>query len=517
MSIRVLNMIGPLVAGSLLALPAPPSAAADQLAIPGDAALSLTGAGRVAAAGDVNGDGSADFLVSKGDQITEPTEGITYVVFGAPAPGKVRLEDLSDGGFAIYGASEGDEASYAAAAGDINGDGLDDVIVGAPGAEVLATGVEPADENYRANAGRAYVIFGKRTTEPVHLADFDNGVQGLQGYRIDGALGRDLAGSAVAGMGDVNGDGRDDVAVAAPFAGGVYVVFGKPTPDPVDLQPFDMGAQGPLGFKIRTVVPEVDDLLSVAGGGDVNGDGLSDVMVGVLRNIYVPGSAYLVFGKADPSSVDTRELEESEGFRMRSRTPHASTGYSVAGVGDMNGDGLSDVAVGAPSLPGNRRAHVYVVFGKMTGTTVQLERLGAGGFTIVAERRYASTGRSIHGGQDVNGDEVPDLVVGAPARRSRGASLAGSAFVVFGRASSRPVHLRAMATRDGYRIDGTHPGGQVGRSVALLGDLNGDGAGEVAVAAPKVGAGYKDGRYTKIENGKYTQPQKAYVLWGRRQ
>lgn len=256
--------------------------------------------------------------------------------------------------------------------------------------------------------------------------------------------------------------------------------------------------------------------MTVAGAGDVNGDGSADVVVGVLRNIYVPGSAYVVFGKADSSSVDTRDLEESEGFRLRSRTRHASTGYSVAGVGDMNGDGLSDVAVGAPSLPGNRRARVYVVFGRTTGTTVQLARLGTGGFTIVAERRYASTGRSIGGGQDVNGDDVPDLIVGAPFRRSRGVPSAGAAFVVFGRSSSRPVHLGAISTRGWYRIDGTHPGGLAGSSVALLGDVNGDGASEVALGAPRVGAGFENGRYTKIEDGKYTHPQKAYVLRGRR-
>ena len=207
MTTRILKVVGPLLAGSLFVLPAPSSAGAPRLAVPRDAAVSLTGAGRVAAAGDVNADGSPDFLVSKGDKVTEPTEGVTYVVFGAPAPGQIRLEDLGSGGFAIHGGSEEDEASYAAAAGDVNGDGLDDVIVGAPGAEVLATGVEPADGNYRANAGRAYVVFGKRTTEPVHLGDFDDGVQGSQGYRIDGAAGHDLAGRAVASLGDVNGDG----------------------------------------------------------------------------------------------------------------------------------------------------------------------------------------------------------------------------------------------------------------------------------------------------------------------
>ncbi|HEV2754775.1 MAG TPA: integrin alpha [Actinomycetota bacterium] len=225
----------------------------------------LRGATKVAPAGDVNGDGVPDVLASKGDYFTEPTEGVVYVVFGSASLGDVDLDELGDGGFVIRGASEEDEASYTASAGDVNGDGLGDVIVGAPGAEPAETGVgPPVDTHLRSEGGRVYVVFGKATTEAVDLAAYDTGTQGDTGFRIDGPSNGTAAGRAVDGAGDVNGDGLHDVVLAAPGGAVAYVVFGQTHGGAVDLATVGAEAEPARGFAIATPWPNGEDRMSVS-------------------------------------------------------------------------------------------------------------------------------------------------------------------------------------------------------------------------------------------------------------
>ncbi len=203
----------------------------DRNDVPIDGAHRYDNAGTsVSSAGDVNGDGAGDVIVGTSGNDGRVNLGRAYVVFG-PFFRKVDLRDLGDGGFLIKGAEPGDFTGFSVAgAGDVNGDGLDDVIVGAPW----------ADASSRTNAGTAYVVFGKaRDTSAVHLADI-----GSEGFRIEGSGVKSYAGSSVAGIGDVNRDGLADVALGAPLAGrhgrgysgSAYVVFGRVSTSPVDLQ-----------------------------------------------------------------------------------------------------------------------------------------------------------------------------------------------------------------------------------------------------------------------------------------
>src|SRR5215212_9471303 len=252
--------------------------------------------------GDVNGDGIGDFIIAAETAAVKAAgAGAAYVVFGRADQGTVDVKSLGAGGFRIDGAAAGDSltssfaAEGASAAGDVNGDGLADLIVGA----------SPADNN-GTDSGSAWVVFGKASPDPVDLAALGNG-----GFRIDGAAAGDELGKAVAGAGDVNGDSRADVVVGAfgtgaTDKGAAYVIFGK-----TDASTVSAAALGNAGYAIAGPANNAGVGDSVAGGRDINGDGASDVVVGASGS----SQAWVVFGKSSSSTVDLNALG-TQGFRM---------------------------------------------------------------------------------------------------------------------------------------------------------------------------------------------------------
>ena len=446
----------------------------------------------------MNGDGRADLVVGapRASNNGRAVSGSAYVVFGKASPTVVDLAALGEGGFRIDGATSGDQAGFSVAgAGDVNGDGRPDLLVGA-----LAAG-----NNGRAGSGSAYLVFGKASTTAVDLAALGEG-----GFRIDGAAAFHQAGFSVAGAGDVNGDGRPDLLVGAPGAGNngragsgsAYLVFGKASTTAVDL-----AALGEGGFRLDGAA--ADDLAarSVAGAGDVNGDGRPDLLVGAIRagnnGRAQSGSAYLVFGKASSTAVDLAALGAG-GFRIDGATVSDQAGESVAGAGDVNGDGRPDLLVGAPAAGNNGRAgsgSAYLVFGKASTTAVDLAALGAAGSRIDGAAANDSAGTAVAGAGDVNGDGRPDLLVGARSAGNNGRAGSGSAYLVFGKASTTAVDLAALGA-GGFRSDGATASDQAGRSVAAAGDVNGDGRPDLLVGA------YGAGNNGRAESGS------AYVVFG---
>ncbi|WP_245595858.1 integrin alpha [Gloeobacter kilaueensis] len=204
----------------------------------------------VSDAGDVNGDGLADVIVGAFTAAPngQSSAGRSYVVFGKHSHLPVALSVIESGsspdGFVINGSNEGDASGLSVSgAGDVNGDGLADVIVGA----------FTAAPNAKVNAGRSYVVFGKRKRQPVELSAIESG-SSPDGFVINGSNGQDLSGQSVSGAGDINGDGLADVIVGAPgaygnglqgAAGRSYVVFGKRSIQPVELANLETARPSP--------------------------------------------------------------------------------------------------------------------------------------------------------------------------------------------------------------------------------------------------------------------------------
>jgi FG-GAP repeat protein len=393
--------------------------------------------------------------------------------------------------------------------GDVNGDGLADV----------AIGVASADPLRRRDAGVVHVVFGGSP-----LGRIDIRSSALAGFRIIGPhQGRRrpppvfqpdspprgaMAGTAVAGAGDVNGDGLGDVLVGAPyvgnrrrsFSGSVYVVFGKRSGEPVDLARLDGG-----GYRIDGPNRGSAAGYTLAGPGDVSGDGRPDVVLSTWDAVYV------VHGRAGAAPVDLRRLA-GRGFTIRGRRPFFGAGAAVSGAGDFSGDGVADIAVGAPFSTVRRRPSAgatFVVFGGPDDRPVSLARLNGRGVRIDGEHEFSHFGGALAPMGDVNGDGRGELLIGASLVSAPGRRYPGAAYVVFGRPDPGVLELRQPGG-GGYRIlgprrlgaSGGRGDGRAGVSVAAIGDVNGDGRPDMAIGAP--GAG----RRCSPEEGA------AYVVFG---
>jgi hypothetical protein len=395
------------------------------------------------------------------------------VALGA-SPQELGSVDLAtQASLSIIGAAAGDKTGLrVSGAGDVNGDGRADVVVGASLADTFQT-----------DAGAAYVVFGTGATGNLPLATLGGG-----GFRIDGGVEGQKAGLVVAGAGDVNGDGRGDVIVASNVAypngensGAAWVVFGK-----ADLAVVHLATLGSSGFQINGAHAQDKAGFAVSGAGDVNGDGLADVVLGAIgASVRGPaaGAAYVVFGKQSSAPVELGALG-GQGFEIDGEAADDAAGYSVGGAGDVNLDGRADVVVGAVKADHLRTdsGSAYVVFGRAATTAVDLGSLGSGGYRLDGATAGEQTGTDVAGAGDVNQDGRPDVIVGARLARAGGQAGSGSAYVVWGRPDTAGLDLGALGA-GGFRVDGAAVNDQAGWSVSGAGDFNGDRRPDVLVGA----------------------------------
>ena len=500
--------------------------AAEGFIIQGDAAGDEAGFS-VSAAGDVNGDGFDDLIVgaSRGDD-GGGNAGEAYVVFGAASGfgtdvGGRQVIDLTslsaDEGFIIQGDAAGDVTGFSvSSAGDVNGDGFDDLIVGAF-----------RGDDGGAEAGEAYVVFGAASGSGTNVGgrqvlDLTN-LSAAEGFIIQGDAAGDFTGSSVSSAGDVNGDGFDDLIVGALFgddgefrAGEAYVIFGTASGFGTNVggrQVIDLTSLSAAeGFIIQGDAADDQIGSSVSSAGDVNGDGFDDLIVGVRFGDDGGGNAgeaYVIFGTASGFGtdvggrqvIDLTTLSAAEGFIIQGDAADDQIGSSVSSAGDVNGDGFDDLIVGAirGDDGGTDAGEAYVVFGTASGfgtnvggrQVIDLTTLSAAeGFIIQGDAADDRTGISVSSAGDVNGDGFDDLIVGA-LRGDDGGNAAGEAYVVFGAASGfgtdvggrQVIDLTTLSAAEGFIIQGDAAGDFAGISVSSAGDVNGDGFDDLIVGA----------------------------------
>jgi len=400
------------------------------------------------AGGDVDGDGSDDLVVGS-PAAGGYDRGSAYLLSGRQAgwPGTLQAADLE-----WRGEEDGDNAGEACAFGDLDGDGLHDIVIGAPG---------HGDGNW----GKAYVVYGRGDSWPTELADADVAV----GAESVG----DQAGQAVASGGDVDGDGFDDIAIGAPFANGtgidsgkVYVLMGRD--------------QGTLPDNLGSADASVGGEAASSGAGcslsirgDVNGDGLDDLVVGADGLGGEDGAAYVLFGGESLAWQQT--LDESD-VRLPGHTGDR-LGSALSTAGDVDGDGIADLVLGAPGgVQGDDGGAVYIVMGRVEGWPTSVWEADV---VLEGATPYDYSGQSVAIVGDVDGDGVDDLAVGQPGNDDHVYG-GGRSYVVLGRGAGWPVDLLGSD----YIFYGEVQGGRAGQAIEAAGDLDADGLPDLVLGAP---------------------------------
>ncbi len=377
--------------------------------------VTLSGGYAVSGAGDVNGDGFDDLIVG----VDARPVGASYVVFGGPSmPQTVDLAALGDSGVTILGANaEEPIGGTVSDAGDVNGDGFDDLIVG----------ISYSHEN----VGSCYVVFGQSSMpQTINLTNL-----GRAGVSIRGIEKGDIAGSAVSSAGDINGDGFDDIAIGAPQSEGIgnsepdagecYVIFGgSALPEVINLANL-----GDAGVTIYGANRYDAAGHSLSAAGDVNGDGFGDLLIGAytggayLYGEYSGGKPflgrnYVIYGRSSlPATIDLGNLDAA-GVKIAGTEAGDLGGWSVSGAGDFNGDGFDDVLLSAFNASGvdnkrERSGESYVVFGDsaLPGKIVLPTNGTSRVMTILGADRGDGSGWSVSSAGDVNSDGFDDILV----------------------------------------------------------------------------------------------------------
>ena len=457
-------------------------------------------------AGDVNGDGFGDLIVGASawnNNGATPVEGAVFVYHGSatgiPAVPTATLETNTANSYM---------GSSVAGLGDINGDGFSDIVAG---------GWLASYPN--SNEGAAWIFLGTAT-----------GLNPVFRHRLERNFGSAQFGFSVAGAGDVNGDGFNDAVigahkyrlnVAAPAVdGAIFVYHGSANAFGAGLNPNPTLTFNTTGYSTRNG-------WSVSSAGDVNGDGYSDVIIGdwqdqigaevyegvalvyhgsgtglntVPATVMQGGAANLYLGRSVATAGDVNGdgysdvligcslwangqagegaafvhlgsatgISSSAFYRYESNVVNANMGEWVSTAGDVNGDGYSDMILGAPGLAGGR-AYIYHGGTYNVSTTPTVTRASG-----IANARLGS---SVANAGDVNGDGYSDLVIGAP-NATNGQANEGLAYIHYG-------SITGPSATPSLTLEANIPGAAFGHCVASAGDVNGDGYADVIIGAPQ--------------------------------
>ncbi len=483
--------------------------------------------------GDFNANGLRDLVIGSPDYLFQGA-GEAHVVFGRPIdPGmSFELQDLdgSDGFIFVAGDSNLSGVGFSSAGiGSITPDAARAALIGAPG--IIASQSGETEGIPVGGAGHVVALLGSGNEFPAQITGTE--LDGSNGFVLAGIFDEGF-GASVASAGDFIDNGLQDIVIGAPLGpviqtdfgpqqtgrGRIYVVYGRQDGFPPSFDIANM--TGGDGFVLEGEFDGDGAGWSVDGIGDFNGNGSSDIVIGapffqdpdqidstiegvgpegIVAPATAPGTAYVVFGGQDPTFEGPRRLDDDllngfDGFAIRTGS-NDMIGWSVAGVGDLNSNGSVDLAVSAPNAPHPETfvsGAVYVLFGGQGENAFGAEFNPATGLN--GSNGFAVTGLfqgvdgdfqgdrtiSLASAGDVNGNGFSDLLIGGP-----GLDLgAGAAYVIFGRNDGFPavIDVTALDPEDGFMIVPSESGMAFGKSVAGLGDFDGDGVHDVVVGQP---------------------------------